>query len=84
MGTDLSSWANLNRDGRRLERIIKQMDTRQKEESEPSLRFAYIDRLLKATHTKIAVAEMVLNVRAVLAEAKKKVSVDAAELIVAE
>lgn len=71
-----TTWADLNRDGRRLERIIKQMDTKQAKEIDATLRFGYIDRLIKATHTKVAIAETVLNVKSVLKEAKKKIPVE--------
>lgn len=67
-----TSWSDLNKDGKRLESIIKQMNTLQKKSmNNPDLQFAYIDRLLKATSVKIHVAETVLNVKAILQQAKK-------------
>lgn len=71
------AWSDLNRDGRRLERIIKQMDTKQKLEGEQDipnvdLQFKYIDRLVKLTNLKVHVAETVLGVNEVLKQAKKQ------------
>ena len=67
------AWYDLNRDGRRLESIIKQVRTRMdKEDIEPSMYLAYLDRLLKATNTKVNIAETVLNVKAFLAQATKE------------
>jgi len=73
-GTNTStSWTNLNEDGRRLNRIIKQMNTKQKKAGlDPSLRFAYIDRLVKLTALKVTIVETVLNVEGVLKTAKKQ------------
>ena len=72
-----TAWSDLNKDGKRLERIIKQMDTNQKKESikdtpNVQLQFAYIDRLIKATHLKVSIAETVLNVKGILQQAKKQ------------
>jgi len=69
---DNTSWADLNKDGRRLERIIKDMDTKQKKTTDTDLQFAYIDRLIKCTNSKVNIAEIVLNVKATLKEAKKQ------------
>jgi hypothetical protein len=66
-----TSWADLNIDGRRLEKIIKDMNAKQEKESDFNLRFAYIDRLIKATNTKVNIAEIVLNVKRILKEAEK-------------
>lgn len=48
------------------------MDTKQKAETVIELKFAYIDRLLKATQVKVGIAETVLNVKQTLKEAQKK------------
>ena len=71
-----TSWYDLNRDGRRLERVIKQMETRMKkidieDEKQVALYLAYCDRLIRATATKVNIAETVLGIKALLAEAKK-------------
>ena len=71
------TWADLTKDGRRLNRIINQLETRMKntdvsKPEELSLYFAYLDRLLKATNTKVGIAEIVLNVKGFLALAKKQ------------
>ena len=65
-------WSDLTRDGIRLERVIKQCDTKMESyEDNPDLQLAYMDRLLKATHQKTIVIESVLSVRKALAELKK-------------
>lgn len=69
---DNTGWADLNKDGRRLEKIIKQMDTKLNKTTNTDLQFGYIDRLIKCTHEKVNIAEIVLNVKATLKEAKKQ------------
>ena len=64
------------KDGKRLERIIKQMETRMKlidvnDEDQVSLYLAYCDRLIRATATKVNIAETVLGIKAIINEAKK-------------
>lgn len=54
------------------------MDTNQKKigkenTKDTDLQFAYIDRLIKATHLKVNIAETVLNVKRTLKEAQKKI-----------
>lgn len=66
-----TAWADLNKDGRRLERIIRHMDRKQKNCTDPELQFAYIDRIIKATNSKVNIAEIVLNVKQTLKEAQK-------------
>ena len=69
---DNTSWADLSRDGRRLERIIKLMETKMSVPLiETSLWFAYLDRLLKCEHEKAYMAEIVLGIRRVLRKAEK-------------
>ena len=67
-----TTWADLNRDGRRMESLIKQMNTKQKKEKVMSLKFSYINTMIKATVVKVGIAETVLNVNAILKEAKKQ------------
>ena len=65
------AWSDLNKDGMRLERIIKQCETKfNKYEHDDDLRLAYLDRLLKATHQKTIVVETVLSVRKALKDVK--------------
>jgi hypothetical protein len=71
-----SSWSNLNRDGRRLEQIIKfcytmSMDN---EKGDSDVRLSYIDRLLKATHEKVEIAKVVTAVDKLL-KAKRSIYV---------
>lgn len=69
-----TEWSDLNKDGRRLEKIILQMDTKiAKIKNNDDLKLAYIDRLIKATHTKAGIAETVLNVRNILKAAQKNI-----------
>ena len=72
-----TQWYDLNKDGRRLESIIRQMHTRMKmceldNQEQLAKYFAYADRLIRATSQKHSIAETVLNVKGFLALAKKK------------
>jgi len=69
MSTD---WTDLNTDGRRLNRIIRQLETKIKNETNDDMKLAYIDRLIKCTHEKSQLAQLVLGVQEVLREAKKR------------
>ncbi len=72
-------WADLNIDGRRLKRIIADMDHKQAKiikntnptQDDITLYFAYIDRIIKATNTKAGLAEIVLNIKRTLIELRK-------------
>ncbi len=75
-------WADLNIDGRRLKRIIADMDHKQAKiihkwkdtsptQDDITLYFAYIDRIIKATNTKAGLAEIVLNIKRTLLELRK-------------
>ncbi len=65
------AWSDLNKDGIRLEKIIKFCNTMaMRESNDDMLCLAYIDRLLKATHQKTIVVETVLNVRKALQDVK--------------
>lgn len=68
-----TKWADLNKDGRRLERIIKQMET--KMNMYPNLELAYIDRIVKLTHEKIEVVCIVTGVKKLVKKLEKKVLV---------
>ena len=61
-----TKWSDLNRDGRRLEAIIKDMNTKYWKEPNIDIKFAYADRLLKATHEKALIADRVLGVKKLL------------------
>ena len=61
-----TKWSDLNRDGRRLEAIIKDMNTKYWKEPNIDIKFAYSDRLLKATHEKALIADRVLGVKKLL------------------
>jgi len=65
-------WSDLNKDGQRLDKIIKHMDTKQKKETNLNLQFAYIDRLIKATNQKVSLAYKVLEVERLLKLSKKR------------
>ena len=61
-----TKWSDLNKDGRRLEGIIKDMNTKYWHEENHDMQMAYLDRLLKATHEKVLIADRVLGVKKLL------------------
>jgi hypothetical protein len=67
------NWTDLNRDGRRMDRIMKLcMGKFLNQEISDELRLAYVDRVLKCTEIKHRLAKTVLGVDEVLKEAKSK------------
>jgi hypothetical protein len=67
------NWTDLNRDGRRMDKVIRICMTEFKKKDNPfEMRMSYADRLIKATQTKEKLAITVLGVKAVLDEAKKR------------
>ena len=66
------NWTDLNKDGRRLNRIIRQLESKIKNESNDEMKLAYIDRIIKCTHEKSQLAQIVLGVKELLKEAKKR------------
>ena len=64
-----TNWADLNRDGRRLERIIKLMETKMKDN--PQLELSYIDRLIKLTHEKKEIVDTVMGVKKLVRKLEK-------------
>ena len=67
------SWADINKDGRRLERVIKMMETKAIEAEDKDMQLAYVDRLIKATTAKVHIAEIVLNIKRLLAESTREI-----------
>lgn len=68
-----NSWTNLNLDGRRLERIIKLCETKIGNNlNNDDLALAYIDRLIKASHQKERVADLVMGISHLRKIAEKK------------
>ena len=70
-------WTDLNRDGKRLERLIKMLDkrvnpSRKLKNPPPPLtdeeKLVHIDRIIKLTHEKKAIIECVLGVKDLLRE----------------
>ena len=61
-----TAWSDLNKDGRRLEALLKEMNTKFWLEKDPSMQLSYIDRIIKATHEKVAIANSVLAVKQLL------------------
>lgn len=57
-----TKWSDINRDGRRLESIIKAMNTKFHTATNESMKLAYVDRIIKATHEKVEIAKIVLRV----------------------
>lgn len=66
-----TDWSDLNRDGRRLESIIKHCYTKFKKEKDPILALAYVDRINKTTQNKAEIAKIVLRVREIIKDAEK-------------
>ena len=66
-----TNWADLNRDGRRLERLIKWCESNLETELDLGRKFGYFDRLLKATHEKREIVDIVLGVKKLRKEAEK-------------
>jgi len=67
------NWTDLNKDGRRMDKIIRKCMTEfGRKENNHELRMAYVDRVIKATGEKHKLAITVLGVKAVLGEAKKR------------
>jgi hypothetical protein len=55
-----SKWDNTDKEGRRLEKIIRLCETNIVNNSDNNdLVLAYLDRLIKATHTKIELIESI-------------------------
>jgi len=58
-----TAWSDLNKDGRRLEALLREMNTKFWKETDDNMRLSYIDRIIKATHEKVAIAIQVLGVK---------------------
>jgi len=68
----MQNWTDLNVDGRRLNKIIRDMNSKlHKETLDDLTRLAYIDRLIKATHEKSQLAQLILEVKDILKQAQK-------------
>lgn len=78
MGGSNVAWTNLNGDGRRLERIIRLCETEISKRIESNdtdkhdIILAYIDRLIKATHQKERVVDLVMGISHLRKIAEKK------------
>ena len=68
------NWTDLYKDGRRLNRIIRLLESKIKNETNDEMALAYIDRLIKVTHEKVQLANTVLEVRGILKENKKRLN----------
>jgi len=66
-----TKWSDLNRDGRRLEGLIKHMNSKFWNEKDIEIQFSYIDRLIRLTHQKMLIVDRVLGVKKLLQEAEK-------------
>lgn len=69
-----TDWTDLNRDGRRLEYIIRQCHKKAKNsliQENDEMYFSYIDRVIKATNAKASLADTVLNIQKVIRFGKK-------------
>ena len=74
--TSKQDWTDLNRDGRRLDKVIKicfkRIKDSTKKETDPAVVLGYIAALNRTTHEKTSLATTVLGIRQVLEEAKKR------------
>ena len=75
---DNTSWADLNRDGRRLEKLIKMCEgmvetEAKKTPSEDNRIWGYMDRISKFTSNKKEIADMVLGINKILRKSRKTV-----------
>ncbi len=61
-----TTWSDLNKDGRRLESLLKEMNTKFWKADNDLMQLAYVDRIIKATHEKVAIANSVLAVKQLL------------------
>ena len=68
-----TKWSDLNRDGRRLEGIIKDMNTKYWKETDFTMQMAYLDRILKSTVTKVMIVDRVLGVKEILKDKKSEI-----------
>jgi len=68
-----TKWSDLNRDGRRLEGIIKDMNTKYWKTTDFTMQMAYLDRILKSTVTKIMIVDRVLGVKDILNTKKSEI-----------
>ena len=66
------NWTDLNKDGLRLNRIISQLESKIKNESNDEMKLAYIDRIIKCIHEKSQIVQIVLGVKEILKEAKQR------------
>lgn len=67
------NWTDLNKDGRRMEKVIKKCITEfSRKENTVDIRLAFLDRAIKATTTKQSLAITVLGVKKSLEDAKKR------------
>ena len=66
------NWLDLYRDGHRLNRIIRQMESKLKNEDDDDICLALIDRIIRCTHEKAQIVNVVFGVKECLKESKQK------------
>ena len=74
MGSNVR-WTDLDVDGRRLERVIKFCETRLTQcdkDKNNDLVLAYLDRLIKATATKVQLTDMIMGIKVLRRLAEKE------------
>lgn len=72
-----TNWADLNRDGRRLEGIIKMLNTKvhtisKNPNGDLNLMVSLAQTMVKFTHEKVIIAETVLGVKDIIKDIKAK------------
>jgi len=70
------SWTDLNRDGSRLETNIKMVLTTMNQVKPHSLKLAYFDRYLRASHEKAELAKIVLRVEELFKNADRQAKLE--------
>jgi len=68
-----NSWHDIFTDGRRLEKIIRFCETMIfKKDIDEQLKLSYIDRMIKATHQKVEIVKIELDVNYILSRDKPR------------
>ena len=66
-----TDWSDLNRDGRRLEALIKMCNSHVHSELDHARKLGYLDRLIKLTHQKTEIVEIIMGMKGMLAKLEK-------------
>lgn len=67
-----TDWTDLNRDGRRLETLIKMCNSHVHSELDHARKLGYLDRLIKLTHQKKEIVEIIMGLKGMLTKLEKQ------------